>query len=68
MDKDLNRIAAIEKAIKEKYGDAAVVHPRAEWNDEKEKKYLVQQCNACGHKWFPPAGLRQKHSRGFKLV
>ena len=42
MDKDLNKIAAIEKAIKEKYGDEAVVHPRAEWDDEKEKKYLEE--------------------------
>ncbi len=24
------------------------------WMGTKEKKYLVQQCNACGHKWFPP--------------
>jgi len=42
LDKDLNKIAAIEKAIKEKYGDEAVVHPRAEWDDEKEKKYLEE--------------------------
>ncbi len=42
MSDELNRIAAIEKAIKEKYGDVAVEHPRANWDDEKERKYLEQ--------------------------
>jgi len=42
VDKDLNRIAAIEKAIKEKYGSDAVAHPRADWDDEKEQKYLEE--------------------------
>ena len=42
MDKDLNRIAAIERAIKEKYGSDAVAHPRADWDDEKEQKYLEE--------------------------
>lgn len=42
MDKDLNRIAAIEKAIKEKYGSDAIAHPRADWDDEKEQKYLEE--------------------------
>ena len=41
-DKNLDKIAAIEKAIKEKYGDEAVAHPRAEWNDAKEEKYLEE--------------------------
>jgi len=42
VDKDLNRIAAIEKAIKEKYGSDAIAHPRADWDDEKEQKYLEE--------------------------
>ena len=37
-----NQIAAIEKAIKEKYGKEAIAHPRSEWNDEKEQDYLEQ--------------------------
>ena len=41
-NKDFNRIAAIEKAIKTKYGDEAIVNPRAGWDDEKEKEYLAQ--------------------------
>ena len=41
MDKR-NKIAGIEKAIKEKYGEEAVAHPRANWDDDKEREYLEQ--------------------------
>ena len=37
---DLNQIAKIEKAIKEKYGDEAIQNPKGSWNEEKEIKYL----------------------------
>lgn len=37
-----NQIAAIEKAIREKYGKETIAHPRSEWNDEKEQDYLEQ--------------------------
>jgi len=37
-----NKIAGIEKAIKEKYGEEAVAHPRANWDDDKEREYLEQ--------------------------
>ncbi len=40
MKKDLNKIAGLEKAIKEKYGKEAVQNPRANWTPEKEKRYL----------------------------
>ena len=40
MIKDLNKVAAIEKAIKKKYGYDAVKNPNATWDDEKEKEYL----------------------------
>ena len=39
-EKDLNEIAKIEKAIKEKYGDEAIQNPKRNWDEEKEKKYL----------------------------
>ena len=39
---DLNKIAAIEKAILKKYGDEAVANPKAFWTDEKEKEYLKE--------------------------
>ena len=41
-NKDLNHIAAVEKAISEKYGEEAVINPRANWDEEKEKEYLKQ--------------------------
>ena len=39
-EKDLNEIAKIEKAIKEKYGEDAIQNPKRHWDEEKEKKYL----------------------------
>ena len=41
-EKDHNRIVAIEKAIKEKYGDEAIANPKADWDENKEKEYLEQ--------------------------
>ena len=41
-DKDLNRIAAIEKAISNKYGDETIQTPMSNWDEEKEKEYLAQ--------------------------
>tara|TARA_B100000900_G_C20434183_1_gene656268 strand:- start:259 stop:630 length:372 start_codon:yes stop_codon:yes gene_type:complete len=37
---DLNKIAKIEKAIKEKYGEEAIQNPKRSWSKEKEDKYL----------------------------
>jgi len=37
-----NRIAAVEKAISQKYGDEAIQNPRANWDEDKEKEYLEQ--------------------------
>jgi hypothetical protein len=39
---DWDKIAAVEKAVKEKYGDAAIHNPKANWNEEKEKNYIEQ--------------------------
>ena len=41
-DKDLNKIAAIEKAIAERYGDDTIQSPHANWDEDKEKEYLSQ--------------------------
>jgi len=40
--KDLDYIARLEKAIKDKYGEAAVENPAKYWDEEKEKDYLQQ--------------------------
>ena len=42
MSEDPNKIAAIEKAITEKYGKETVQNPKGNWNDDKEKEYLEQ--------------------------
>ena len=39
---DYKQVSAIEKAVKEKYGDFAVLDPSSLWNTEKEKAYLDQ--------------------------
>tara|TARA_B100000214_G_C23973256_1_gene631327 strand:- start:3703 stop:4095 length:393 start_codon:yes stop_codon:yes gene_type:complete len=41
-DKDYNKIVAIEKAIKEKYGEESIVNPKSNWDEKKEKEYLKQ--------------------------
>ena len=38
--KNLNDIAKIEKAIKEKYGSDAIQNPKGSWSREKEEKFL----------------------------
>lgn len=42
MSKNYNQIAAIEKAISEKYGEETIVNPKANWDEDKEKEYLEQ--------------------------
>jgi len=42
VSKDPNQIAAIEKAIAEKYGSEAVQNPKGNWSEIKEKDYLEQ--------------------------
>ena len=41
-DRTPNEIAALEKAIGDKYGEETVANPRATWDEEKEKRYLEE--------------------------
>jgi len=41
-NKDPEYIAKVEKAIAEKYGEDTIKHPKAAWDNEKEKAYLEQ--------------------------
>ena len=45
MKKDLNYVAAVEKAISEKYGKEAVQDFRSTWEPKREESYLVQLKN-----------------------
>ena len=40
--KDLNYIQALEKAVKEKYGDLATQNPKQFWDEVKEKELLFR--------------------------
>lgn len=40
--KDWDYVAALEKAVKEKYGDNGINDPRVNWNEEKEQEYRQQ--------------------------
>ena len=40
MSKDYDKIAAVEKAISEKYGKETIQNPRGNWDETKEKEYL----------------------------
>ena len=39
---DPNQIAAVEKAIAEKYGNETIQNPRGNWDEAKEEEYLEQ--------------------------
>jgi len=39
-NKDPNYAVKVEQAIAKKYGKKAVINPKSQWDDEKEKKYL----------------------------
>jgi len=45
MSKDPNYAVKVEKAIAEKYGKEAIVNPKSEWDDDKEKEYLAELKN-----------------------
>jgi len=40
--KDLNKIAKIEKAMAKKFGKATIINPKSQWTDEKEEEYRQQ--------------------------
>jgi len=39
---DPDYIARLEKAISDKYGKETIEHPKASWDDKKEKEYLAE--------------------------
>ena len=41
-EEDFDKIAAIEKAIAEKYGKETIQNPKANWDEVKEEEYLQQ--------------------------
>lgn len=39
----MNYIQALEKAVKEKFGEETTLNPKQLWNEEKEKEFVAQQ-------------------------
>ena len=44
-NKDEEYIARLEKAIADKYGQETLQHPKANWTDEEESRYLAELKN-----------------------
>ena len=44
--KDLNYVAKLEKAIKARWGEEAIVNPKSSWDKDKEKEYIEQAKHA----------------------
>ena len=40
--KDPNYAVKVEQAIAERYGEEAVVNPKSQWDDDKEREYLTE--------------------------
>lgn len=66
MDK-LNKIAAIEKAINEKYGKEATKNPKSEWNEEKEKEYQKQLKEMLKRKKLASKNSQKVDYKGFLI-
>ena len=42
MSKDPNYAVKVEQAIAGRYGEEAVVNPKSQWDDDKEREYLTE--------------------------
>lgn len=42
INKDINYLQALEKAVREKYGDVATMNPKHFWDESKEKQYIEE--------------------------
>ena len=63
--KDLNQVAAIERAIAEKYGEETIKNPRSGWDETKEKEYLQQmkelyRCDSKNDRWQEKVDVKRK--------
>ena len=65
--KDINYIQALEKAVKEKYGDLATQNPKHYWDEIKEKQYIEQQKEAAQKKYDNEASREKVEVDGVLL-
>ena len=52
MSKDINYLQALEKAVREKYGDIATMNPKHFWDENKEKEYIKEAKNAVKNEYI----------------
>ena len=67
MSKDYDRIAAVEKAIKDKYGEEAIANPKSNWDETKEKEYLAQMKEHYDQQHKNNAGQEKVDVNGIKI-
>ena len=65
MKKDLDFIARLEKAIKEKYGTEAIENPKKHWTAEKEARHDEQRREFYKRKYFKDTKKSKENYRGF---
>lgn len=62
--KDSNEVAKLEKAIAEKYGQAAIVNPRGLWSPEDEAQYQQQISSGS---WVPAKEMSEEQKDGYLI-
>ena len=65
---DLERIARIEKAISEKYGEVASRDVRHFWDDEKEREYARQSEEENKKRFGKEVEKKEVEKNGFLLI
>ena len=65
MKKDIDFIARLEKAIKEKYGEEAIENPKKHWNQDKEIKHDEQRKEFYKRSYFNKAKNIKENYKGF---
>ena len=67
MNKDLNFVAKLEKAIKDKYGEEAIANPKKYWNKEKEQEHSEQIKEFYKKKFFKDSKNPKENYKGFLI-
>ena len=66
-DLDLDYIAKLERAIREKYGDEAIENPKKHWNEEKEIKHDEERNKFYKRKYFKKLASEKTEYKGFLI-
>lgn len=67
MKKDMNWIAKLEKAIKERWGLEAIENPKKHWTPDKEKKHVEETKEFYKRKFFLESTTSKENYKGFLI-